>query len=168
MAKTPEELEKELAALQAKNAELEKNVENYKANAGGDEALKKRLEELEASNQKNSAENRALKVASARSAAIVKYPGAAPFLPAISSEDPVEIETKAKEFHEAATKQAEEAVKAKETEFAARWGQLPAGSPPGLMRTEEIAAKYEEAKKSNNPLGMITAIITRHLQAGKK
>lgn len=167
MAKTPEELEKELAALIAKNAELEKNVENYKANAGGEDALKKRLEELETSNSKLAAENKATRIASARAAAIQKYPSAAPFMAAIVSEDPAEIETKAKEFHEAAMKQVEDAVKTKENELAARWGQLPAGSPPGMMNKDEITAEYEKSKKANDPLGMIKALWTKHLQGNK-
>ena len=168
MAKTPEELEKELAALQQQNAELTKNVENYKANAGGDEALKKRLEELEASNKTQAEENKKMKLTTAKANAISKYPFAAPFMGAIVADTVEEIEARAKEFHEASTAQRDQAIKEKETELAARWGQLPNGSVPGVMRTEEIEAEYTKSKASNDPMGMLKAIWTKHLQTIKK
>lgn len=167
MSKTPEELEKELAELKAKNAELEKNVENYKANAGGDESLKKRLEELEASNKSHSEENKKIKIENAKAKAISKYPFSAPFITAIVTDSPDEIEVKAKEFHEASQAQRDQAIKDKEAELASRWGQIPNGSVPGFMRVEDIDAEYKKSKDANDPQGMLKALWSKHIQ-GKK
>lgn len=170
MAKTPEELEKEIEALRQHNAELQKNVDNYKANAGGDEALKKRLEDLEATNQILSNERKRDRVAFAKIEAVKKYPFAAPYLEKIPLDNPEDVEAKAKDFHEAATKDRDAAIQEKEKELAARWGQLPTGSPPGFLRKEDIDKEYEEAKTKNSVKDMLKAKIMGHLMdtAGRK
>jgi len=155
---TPEELQAELAAQKEANAKLQADIEAAKASNPTD-ALNAKIASLEKQAADAAAESAKMRINIAKQDAVKEYPLAAGFYEQLHGDNPEKIKETAKVFHENVVKANEAALKAKENENMAAWGQINPGGPPGVMRQEDLDAKMEEAKKEPDTLRKVSKMM---------